>query len=297
VRLTTTVGGPTGDDLRFIAADQRTILPHQLDKRDAAGSLVWVRFPDVQITGPAPAFWVYYGNPAAPSTSSGAAVFADRYVSVHHLGVDLGDATGRGHAADAPTGQTPSVMAGRIGDARDFDGQNDHLDLPNEQDFDFTTQLSVSAWIRRQTFDSAYQAIVTKGDKAWRLHRENATAFAGFGTTAAGQNRNQGGDMTIDDGNWHHVAIVFGAATKQIFVDGQLDQADTGEPPIDASNVAVSLGYNSEAVNPPARFWNGALDEVRISGAARDRHWMFAEHHTVVAAGFAGVGGEETSPR
>ncbi len=289
-------GSPTGDDLRFLL-DHATELPYQIDTMGLAGALVWVRIPMLTRTGPAPELWVYYGNAAAPPRSNGSTVFGNQYVSVHHLDNNLGDSTGRNHTATATPGQTPSNTPGQIGGARDFDGQNDSLLLAgNEADFDFTTQLSVSAWIRRQALDTTYQAIVAKGDKSWRLHRENQTPFIGFGTTVGNVNQNQFGDVNIDNNNWHHVAIVLGSSTKRIYVDGQLDDTVTVGPTIDTNDFGVMFGRNEEAMVVPDRFWNGDLDEVRISGTARDEHWMFAEHHTVTDADFVQIGGEETVP-
>lgn len=288
------VGSPTGDDLRFVV-DHATELPYQLDTVTLAGALVWVRIPLLTRTGAAPELWVYYGKPDAPPRSSGPMVFGDQHVSVHHLDTNLGDATGHNHTAVAPGGgQTPSSTAGRIGGARDFDGLDDSLSLASsDTDFDFTTQLSVSAWVRRQTLGVVYQAIVTKGDSSWRLHRENLTSFIGFGTTVGGTNHNQYGDRSINDGLWHHVAIVLGNSTKRIYVDGQLDDSVPAAPAIDTNDYGVSFGRNEEATVGGDRYWNGDIDEVRISGAARDEHWMFAEHHTVEDADFVQVGDEE----
>ncbi len=291
------VAGTGGDDLRFIAGDQTTLLPYELDTATpAAGALAWVRIPALAPTGPAPALWVYYGNAAAPAGSSGAAVFGNLYVSVHHLGGDLGDASANGHTASASGGQNPAVVAGQIGEARDFDGQNDRVDVAGEAAYDFTTSFTVSAWIRRQALSSVYQAIVTKGDKAWRLHREDMLPFVGFGTTVGGANQNHNGDMSIDDASWHHVAIVFGNSMKRIYVDGQLDQAVAVAPTIDTTNVGVAIGHNSESQVGGSRLWNGDIDEVRISDKARDAHWMFAEHHTASDADFVTPGPEEIAP-
>ena len=138
--------------------------------------------------------WLYYNNHAAPPASAGAGVFADLYVSVHHLGSTaagvLPDATGKNHAAtlSGGGGGPDLVNTGRIGGARDFDGNNQYLQLAGEPDYDFTTTLTVSAWIRRQALDVEYEAIVCKGDNTWRLHREDLTQFAGFGTTTGNTN-------------------------------------------------------------------------------------------------------------
>jgi hypothetical protein len=302
VRLPQGVGRPGGEDLRFLVAGQRTPLPHELDTAPLSGALVWVRIPELSNTSPSPVVWVYYGNDQAQTRSSGAQVFAG-HVSVHHLGPTgpgptLPDATGNGHTASAPASSMPSPTTGRIGNARAFDGTNDHLELAGEGAYDFTTSLTVSAWVRVANFGPVYQAIVCKGDKTWRLHRAEAMDFVGFGTTVNNVNDNQVGTTNIANGNaWHHVAIVLGSSTKQIFVDGQLDKSDTVGPTIDVSNFPVLIGRNAEAQTVPDRYWNGDIDEVRISSVARDAHWLFAEHHTVVTADFVQVGVEETRPR
>lgn len=286
--------GLSTNQLRFLAADHRTILPHELDTASGSGALVWVRIPDLSNTGPAPVLWVYYGNAAAQSTSSGAAVFGDLFVSVHHLGSSQNDSTGHNHTADSTGNERPNQVPGQIGDARDFDGVNDHLDLTDETAYDFTASLSASAWIRRQDFGTVpYMAIITKGDKTWRVQREDLTQFANFGTTAGGTNDNLAGSVSIDDASWHHVAIAFGAAKKRLFIDGRQDGMSNVGATIDTNDRVVTFGQNEESTTGGKRFWNGDLDEIRISAAARDGSWMFAEHHTVTDADFVQVGADE----
>ncbi len=48
---------------------------------------------------------------------------------------------------------------------------DDFVSIPNESQFDITGSITVSAWIRVESFTKSWQAIVTKGDRAWRLHR------------------------------------------------------------------------------------------------------------------------------
>ena len=286
---------PAGIDptkVRFLAADHSTVLPHEVDASGPAGATVWVRIPDIKNTGAAPEVWVYYNNGAASNASSGANVFADLFVSVHHLGSNGADATGHGHTADATGNERPGNMPGQIGDARDFDGMNDHLDLTGEAAYDFTTALTASAWIKRRSLTVAYMAIITKGDSAWRLARENATQFVGFGTDEGAASQNLAGSKSIDDDSWHHVAITLGGGTKRIYVDGAPDTMATANA-VNTNNIDVSFGQNAESVTGGKRFWNGAMDEIRISAATRDAAWIFAEHHTATDPDFVQLGPDE----
>ena len=63
-----------GSDLRFIAADGKTVLPHGIEKYDSlmGEGFAWVRLPEVKAGG-ASTFWLYSGN-AAGSLDGAAAV-------------------------------------------------------------------------------------------------------------------------------------------------------------------------------------------------------------------------------
>ena len=296
------LNGNRSNALRFVTADNTAALPYELDTLDpGTTSFVWVRLPGTTSAAAPSTLWLYYDNTAALSESAGAGVFADLYVSVHHLGASgpggvLPDSTGNNHAA-SPSGGGGGpqlVNIGRIGRARDLDGNDDYYQLAGETDYDFTTTLTVSAWIQRQQFDEVYQAIVCKGDDTWRMHRENTTPFAGFGTTSggSGNNDNLQGTTNIDNTNWHHIAIVFGGGVKRLYVNGQQDVM-ANEGPIDTDDTPVQIGHNSNAQTSPDRFWNGNIDEVRISTAERDAAWIFAEHLTVNDPTFVSIGSEE----
>jgi hypothetical protein len=151
------LGGSHSDELRFLTADNTTVLPYELDTvDDAATSSIWVRLPALMNTGAAPTLWLYYANTGAARPTDSATVFSDRYVSVHHLGTSAGtslpDSTGKDHTASAPsTIEMPALVdVGRIGRARDFDCSNDYLELATEVDYDFNNLLWVSVWILLQ---------------------------------------------------------------------------------------------------------------------------------------------------
>ena len=70
-----------------------------------------------------------------------------------------------------------------------FDGVNDYVAIPNEANFDLTGAMTVACWIKVDVFDAAYQAIVTKGNTAWRLAREGTTNFVQFSCTGLSQTK------------------------------------------------------------------------------------------------------------
>jgi biopolymer transport protein ExbB len=229
---------------------------------------------------------MYYGNPDAPPTSDGPATWATDYVSVHHLH-GLTDATGSGH--DASSQLPPTNTTGLVAGAQYFDGNDDFLTLAGEGDYDFATELTAEAWIRVEAFDVDWQAIVNKGDDAWRLQRALNTSAINFGSDPPNHNLN--GTAPVDDGQWHHVAIVYGAGIKRIYVDGTQDVEAPLAGPLTDTDADVTLGSNVDA---GGRNFFGAIDEVRISSVARSRDYFEWQRASVGLPGVVAVGAEQS---
>ncbi|MEI6721500.1 MAG: DUF2341 domain-containing protein, partial [Betaproteobacteria bacterium] len=68
---------PDGSDLRFVAADDKTLLKHVIERFDAANELavVWVQVPLLAPGNAAQSVWLYHGNPKAPEASDAKGVF------------------------------------------------------------------------------------------------------------------------------------------------------------------------------------------------------------------------------
>jgi hypothetical protein len=67
--------------------------------------------------------------------------------------------------------------------AADFDGTNDYVATSNEYNYDLSSPMSVAAWIKVDSFTKQWQAIVTKGDSAWRLVRDDTNNGVTFACT------------------------------------------------------------------------------------------------------------------
>jgi hypothetical protein len=158
-----------------------------------------------------------------------------------------------------------SWVDGIVAGALAFDGDGDYVDVGKDPAFDITQQITVSAWIKVNAFNKKFQAIVTKGDSAWRLQRNynnNTLEFACSGLVVSG-NRWGSIHCTVDvnDGMWHHVAGTYDGSQICLYVDGKLDASSTASGTIKINNQPVYIGGNSER---PDRFWNGLIDDVRL---------------------------------
>ncbi len=287
---------PDGGDLRFLAPDGQTELPHELDTWIAQGvSLVWVGADIPAAPADKPALWLYYGNPQATDDAKPAALWSVD-VSVHHLAT-LADATGHGHTGQGlGTGTLPVPLRALVGNGMSFNGDDAALTLLGESAYDFTTDLTVSFWLDANPFpgsdqDEVFEAFVCKGDNAWRVQRDDVSEHLDFGTTTDAGNINLGGTHTIDDQVWHHIAVTQSNGVKTSYVDGVQDARAMSSKAIHTSDDPVGLGRN---VSVPNRFLDGMLDELRISGTAQSPTWIRAEYDTVMQPSFAVVSPPQT---
>ena len=284
-----------GSDLRFVLPGQTTPLSYDLDTFAPGGtSLVWVRIPTLTTTATQQLF-IYHGNPTATATTSGADVFGDSNISVHHLGADYSDATGHPHTGTQVGTPTP-ISNSPLGGARHFNGTTDYVTLPNEGDYDFLvapSRLTVSAWIRVTAFDRQFQAIVTKGDTSWRLQRDDMSDQLEFGTTSGTNVDNEVGKVNVNNTQWHQAAVVLDGSKKLLYVDGAQDAITNYNNQLDNNNELVAIGHNSEGSTGSGRFWNGDIDEVRISSIARTPAWIGAEYVTATNAAFVTIGADQ----
>ena len=173
------------------------------------------------------------------------------------------DSSSNGHNGTL-VGDT-SWVDGIVGGALAFDGDGDYVDISKDPNFDIKNQITVSAWIKVSAFDREWQAIVAKGDRAWRLQRnwdKNTLEFACSGLVVPGTDWGQiYGTTDVNDGHWHHVAGVYDEEKLYLYIDGNLDASAEAPGTIRVNDEPVYIGENSQV---PNRYWNGLIDNVRI---------------------------------
>lgn len=176
------------------------------------------------------------------------------------------DSSGNGRHATVQGDPTWQASGGKIGGAIALGGDGDFLDVADESSFDFMGGVTVAAWINVTQFDRPWQAIVTKGDNAWRIQRNNEAntlEFACTGLNIPGGNDYGSlfGTRAITPGRWHHVAGVYDGARMSLYVDGVLDASQEATGVVNTNDVRVQIGANTDRED---RFWNGLIDEVRL---------------------------------
>lgn len=93
------------------------------------------------------------------------------------------------------------------------------------------------------------------------------------------------------NGAWHHLVATINGTTGKIYKNGIEAVSGTVNAAVDASSTIQMGRFNN------SYFFNGSLDEVRISNAVRSADWIKTEYNNQSdPSSFISVSSEETPP-
>ena len=268
-----------GSDLRF-ADNLGNLLPYEIEKYDESANqmIVWVKSNS---TGISPSIdtsiYMYYGNFAATSAANSASVWNDDYKVVFHFDDNVDDSTINDNDG---TNNGSMNTAGLIGNARDFDGIDDRIYLPNTSlNFD-GGDLTLSLWMNTDV-DSGNHVLIGKSVDSnhndpyyrWLLFQAGNQYSMRIGATA------QDLSTTIPADTWKYYVGAFDTASNEfkLYVDGDLINTTDTDQELVQSSRQPTIGGRDTDDNPNAESYDGQLDEVRISSAVKSAHWIKTE--------------------
>ncbi|HVU24588.1 MAG TPA: DUF2341 domain-containing protein [Opitutus sp.] len=269
---------PDGTDLRFIAADDKTVLPYHIERFDALldEAFVWVRVPDVK-PGTKTSLWLYYGNPGAPRADDPKATYDADTVLIYHFaerGSAPADSSGNGNHAQGPGLSSDGSM---IGGGLRLDG-NAAVTIPGTPSDGWTegAPMTWSAWIKFGA-PQANAVIFSRpdGSSSFVIGANNNSPFVEV-TNASGSQRSQAA-APISANSWHHVAVVADPAKVTLYLDGGAYATVAAHLPALDGPMIIGSGRSSgvaESALTGGGGFVGELDELEISRTARPAGWV-----------------------
>jgi hypothetical protein len=305
----------TGDDFRFTKSDDVSRLPHELESWNATTKVgaAWVLVDTIKGNDGTQKIRLHWGNASAPNVSSSASVFdtSAGFQAVYHMNgsVNEADATLNGFTALAAS--APTSGNGAVGNARVLNGNGQFFTVPNSAsgklNFQQVDSYTLSSWINPSAITASTSGtghkIIDKGD--------NQYVLATYGSSIEGRfweitiRANDAWNQCIADGSfagstavlasssvgsWNHLVGTYtgGAVgsdvTQRLYYNGVLvnqcvisNTATTGRN----ENFNVHLGVQAEGTAPGtafSRYWQGSLDETRLSNKARSADWIKLEY-------------------
>ncbi|MBI4173591.1 MAG: LamG domain-containing protein, partial [Candidatus Aenigmarchaeota archaeon] len=156
---------------------------------------------------------------------------------------------------------------GKFGRGIIFDGQNDHVTIPNSTTTRTHANFTIEAWILKRSsvagrFLSKANATLANGEGYYfgvgSDERLNFTLF-----NSANSLRNLAGTTVLSNGTWHHAAVAYNGSGITLYLDGLVEAtlpSTSGYAP--ANGINFTIGADSPTLG--TGFFNGSVDEVRL---------------------------------
>ena len=273
-----------GHDIRFSKSDGNTPLYNEMERWDLSAqdsvAEFWVLM-DTIAPNEDRRFLIHFGNSDSSTDRSNAAqVFdtANGFAGVWHFAPSdtFGDATGNGYDG-TNQGSTAFTDGSPIGHGRDFDGDNDYIDVAGFPDDGIVDRLTISTWVALDN-QSDWKEIVCKASSDFNsggfgLRRNNNDNFYfSVDIEADGKHEINDNDGFDDNGStWYYVTGVLDGSYQRLYVDGAQKAYRAETRTLEVTTHDLNFGRNDGGADS---YIDGRLDEVRISKVGRSPDWI-----------------------
>ncbi|MHA2027923.1 MAG: DUF2341 domain-containing protein, partial [Candidatus Hodarchaeales archaeon] len=236
---------------------------------------VWIKIPILSASTNTELV-MYYGNPTAQSSPENpAGVWDENYMAVFHFDEccitpsDVPDSTVNGKILRRipPSGMNSNDwITAKIGNGLDFDGNNDGLNATSTTSID---DFTISTWFKADATDG-WRSIVSIGENRDFTLLNNYLVFDNGGST-----ENFGSSAPISTGTWYYATIVATGSFLLLYVNGV--QKPAGSLSLGPYTDRIAVGYWPSIFG--ADYFNGIIDEVRVSNSVRSGDWTKTEYN------------------
>ncbi len=188
------------------------------------------------------------------------------------LALDRSGQGNNGYLVNAAT--STEYIAGRMGQALNFDGATNYVDIANSSGImDNLSNFTAAAWIKT-TASTGNIPIVCKlgvggytSGRGWMFFRSGSNLGMFMQTDASDWVQSITSGVNVSDGEWHQVStVVSGGVISALYIDGisrSLSNASAGTLGTfsNTSNIRIANDYNSE-------LFTGGIDDVRVYNRA-----------------------------
>jgi hypothetical protein len=264
-----------GHDILFTSSDGETKLDHDLESYTPSFGRItaWLKVPSVS-SGSNTVIYMYYCNPSASDQSNPVPVWSS-YEAVWHMGSDLSDVSANGWDG---TNFGALEVQGKIGNARDFNGSSDYIYLPEGAIVD--NKFTYEAWIRPDSDITNYCRSIIQGSTVSPNHQLTVLWHTDhievrYETDGSvGDPQEATATVTNDGVTWTHFAWCCNDGTSVLYINGAV-----------SSGAVVGAGLGIQGANLMGsrqmyrNFWNGGIDEVRLTKGLRCLDWIKTEYN------------------
>ncbi len=183
---------------------------------------------------------------------------------------------------------TPTSVAGKIGQGLSFNGTNQYVNVPTNAALDFTTSFTAELWIKTASTNTGYMGLLTKYTSTpagWDIALQGGCPRVTIRGTSSIDTGSGWCASSLQDNAWHHIVAVATTTSLKVYIDGVLKNTTNGTwTPTTASAFDMQIGSRQGSV-----YYEGAVDEVKLFSRALSSEEVAAEYTAQNAGNSAGV--------
>ena len=152
----------------------------------------------------------------------------------------------------------PEVVEGQVGEALEFDGTGDYVEIPETGDWSEYNEFTIDLWMNTYNLSGNHE-LATKDD-GWYLEQRNRTLFfVVHGAAPALEPAN-----TLESETWYHVVGTQDGDELKLYLNGE-EIGSRAHADVPAANLDFYIGVHG---HDNSLLFNGAIDEVRFYSRA-----------------------------
>ncbi|ANS04924.1 hypothetical protein [uncultured Mediterranean phage] len=163
---------------------------------------------------------------------------------------------------------SPTSVTGKVGNAVNFDGSTDYIDVDNSGAFQFDDEFSVSLWFNADATGSIMTIFDNcTGQQGYGIRVHSDATIMGY--EYSGSWNTVTSSTTVSTSTWYHAVLVYDYNTDfRIYVDGTSEDSNvpSGTVTYVGANGQIGARYHPTLGN--GLWFDGKIDEILVYNRA-----------------------------
>ena len=287
-----------GDDFAFVSSDGRTQYNHEIESYDSiTGELIaWVNINSLSSTIDT-IFYLYYGNPSCSSQENVEETWDSNFVAVWHMNDkttnSISDSTTNDNDGTKYGTNKPIEVEGKVNKGQLFDGVDNYIQIETDSSIELISNFTISLYFNQNvvTSDKDFELLGKwniSNAKGWGLRSRDNKLRCGFRKEGGSNYDGRETDSFISTNMWYHTALSYigDGSEPIIYVNGSSISLNNWIDVGDALNGTTDSGDpfwigRNHMFAAIYQYFNGSIDEVRLSSIVRDDSWIKTSYNTM----------------